>query len=127
MLLASQGFATEKLRIKALSLSVFPLICLSLGRIITPMVVKSKCLSVQEIGRLRPRVLRDLDARRDRWYFQPAEPCSRRPDFVRIPLPFLHSRGYRPEAEGIEPPSGSSEIYQARERGTSVESTLTEY
>ena len=48
-------------------------------------------------------------------HFQPAEPCSRRPDFVRLPLPFLHSRGRRPEAEGVRTPSGSSEIYPARD------------
>jgi hypothetical protein len=66
-------------------LAVFPLICLSLGRIINFMVEKSKCPSVQEIGRRRS------------------------------------------EAEGDRIPSGSSDIHHARERGTSVESALTEY
>ena len=47
-------------------LVVFPLICLSLGHIITSMVVKSQCLSVQETSRYRPSLLRDLDARWDR-------------------------------------------------------------
>ena len=66
-------------------LAVFLLICLSLGRIITSMVVKSKCLSVQETRRRRLKL------------------------------------------GGGRTPPGSSEIYHARERGTSVESALTEY
>jgi predicted TIM-barrel fold metal-dependent hydrolase len=44
-------------------LAVFPLICLSLGCIITSMAVRSKCPSVQETGLRRPSVLRDLEAR----------------------------------------------------------------
>jgi hypothetical protein len=43
--------------------AVFPLICLSLGCMITSMAVRSKCPSVQEAGLRRPSVLRDLEAR----------------------------------------------------------------